>query len=358
MQSVIRRKEFVFPFQYLVPGIVVPLLLFFLTLTSFTSFGTTDTRPNHETISSLDREIAANSSDPRYVAALKGLRWCVAFCQDDGNFEFTFTDYLTMLDELTLHHPRPALMRIVHQLIVNEFSRAAPRLDRLFPADADGYESFISILPVAYHHQVRLAPLKEFASRQFAQVAPVDRLGRFREAVQKMDYDAMTDSLVGATFLDMAYRWGAARDFRLPPNSYPAVLKECAAVPFESSERDGNYSDQNYYATHLLLALNHYGQRHLAPSATADRLFFYLAGQYETVRHRVGDLDLLCEYLCCFRQFAPAGVGFIEEGERFVMSRQRPDGAWGAEDQGLDPYGRLHPTRAAITLLAREQKGS
>jgi len=70
------------------------------------------------------------------------------------------------------------------------------------------------------------------------------------------------------------------------------------------------------------------------------------------VRNRVNDLDLLCEYLYCFRQFGQASAGFLKEGEGYVLSLQRADGSWGkADDFAGDPYDQLHPTWTAITLL-------
>jgi hypothetical protein len=340
--------------RYVLFVAVVSALLCFGTGTpTYSGFGE-NSRCNQRHVAALDREIAAHRGEARYTAALRGLRWCVLFCQEDANFEFTFVNYLTMLDELTLHHPRPALLRIVHELILDEFERARPRLPHLFSADAEGLEEFVMILPIAYHHQVPLAPLKSFASRRFKAVVPVNRLEQFRQASQKRDYDRLTDLIVGATFVDMCYRWGADKAFPLPPNVYPRLIADCASIPFGNSEGSTGYFDQNYYATHLLLALNHYGQKRLKPSPVADRVFFYLVKEYDAVRNRVGDLDLLCEYLYCLRQFGPDGVGFLDEGERYVMSLQRPDGAWGAvEDAGNDPYDRLHPTWTAVTLLAQ-----
>jgi len=177
-------------------------------------------------------------------------------------------------------------------------------------------------------------------------------LAEFRKAAEVLDYDRLTDLTVGAAFTDMAYRWGADKDFPLPPDNYRVIMRECGAIPFMRRYREEAYADQNYWATHILLALNHYGQKPLVPSAIADRIFFYIVGQYRIVRHQLRDLDLLCEYLYCFRQFAPMGVEFIDEGERYVMSLQRADGAWGTvDDFAGDPYDRLHPTWTAITLL-------
>ncbi|MFZ2446881.1 MAG: hypothetical protein WAW37_11025 [Syntrophobacteraceae bacterium] len=311
-------------------------------------------RHNPAVVSAIDAELAAGCGDERLLAVLRGLRWCVVFGDDDANFDFTFANYVTMLDELTLIRPHPAVARIVHALILKEFERALPQLPKLFAADEAGYEDFLSILPVAYHHQAPLAPLKAFADRHFADITPPDRLSEFREAAGDRDYDLLTDLVVGAAFVDMAYRWGVDKDFRLPPNHYSTILAECAGIPFEAKFEDDLYHEQNYYATHVLLALNHYGQRPLTPSPTGDRVFQYLAGQYDTVRHRVGDLDLICEYLYCFRQFAPAGIELIEEGERHILSLQRTDGSWGTrEDFEGDPYDRLHPTWTAITLLVQ-----
>ncbi len=306
---------------------------------------------NQAIIDSVDREIA-QCSDERYLAVLRGFRWCVAFCDDDSKFDFTFSNYVVMLDELTRYRARPALAGIVHTLIVREFERALPRFSTIFATDADGYEDFISILPIAYRHQVPVKPLKEFASHHFGAVTPINRLHEFRQAEKKRDYDRLTDLVVWAAFVNMAYGWHVDRDFTMPPDNYPTIMAECAAIPFAARFDQDAYHDQNYYATHVLLALKHYGQRAVLASVTADKVFFYLASNYDAVRHRVGDFDLLCEYLYCFRQFAPEGVQFISEGESYVLSQQREDGSWGtAEDFEGDPYDQLHPTWTAITLL-------
>ena len=197
-----------------------------------------------------------------------------------------------------------------------------------------------------------IKPLKEFASHFFAAVTPIDRLHEFRQAAKQRDYRRLTGLLVWATCLNMAYRCQADMDFTLPPDNYWTILTECASIPFAARFNEDAYRSQNYYATHVLLALNHYSQRPLIASVTADKVFLYLVGNYSTVRYRVGDLDLLCEYLYSFRQFRLEGVQFISEGEQYVLSQQREDGSWGtAEDFSGDPYDQFHPTWTAITLL-------
>ncbi|MFZ2448320.1 MAG: hypothetical protein WAW37_18330 [Syntrophobacteraceae bacterium] len=306
---------------------------------------------NQVIIDSLDREIAQCGGE-RYLAVLRGLRWCVVLFDDNSKFDCTFSNYLMMLDELTLYRPYPALADIVHTLIVREFERALPRFRAIFPPDTDGYDDFIRILPVAYRHQAPIKPLKEFAARHFAGVTPIDRLPEFRRAAKKRDYSSLTGLLVSATSLNMAYRCQAEKDFALPPDHYQTIVAECASIPFTARFNQDAYSSQNYYATHVVLALNHYSQHPLIASATADKVFFYLAANYDTVRHRVGDFDLLCEYLYSFRQFGLEGVQFVSEGERYVLSQQREDGSWGTEeDFESDPYDQFHPTWTAVTLL-------
>ncbi len=306
---------------------------------------------NQATIDSVDREIA-NCSDERYLAVLRGFRWCVAFCDDDSKFDFTFRNYLMMLDELTLYRLHPAFVDIVHNLTVREFERALPRLSTIFSPDADGYDEFTYILPTAYRHHVPIKPLKEFASQHFGALTSIDLLHEFRQAAKKRDYGRLCDVLVWATLLNMAYKWQVDRDFTLPPDNYLTIMTECASIPFTARFGQDAYRNQNYYATHVQLALNHYGQRPVIASVSVDKVFFYLAGNYNTVRYRVGDLDLLCEYLYCFRQFRLEGVQFISEGESYILSQQRADGAWGTpEDFEDDPYQQLHPTWTAITML-------
>lgn len=312
---------------------------------------------NRDSVKAIDRELSNTKLDERDRAVFRGLRWCIVFCDEDENFNFTFANYLTMLDELTLHQPSGELASIVHNLILREFQRAQSRLPKLFSADASGYVDFISILPIAYHHQAPIGTLKEFAERQFANVTVPDRLAEFRKALRERNYDLLTTLVVDAAFKNMAYQWKADKDFRLPPDNYEVIMAQCSKIPFLRKYRDEAFHDQNYYATHVLLALNHYGQEKLKASLTSDEVFFYLVDQYKVVRNRIGDLDLLCEYLYCFRQFAPKGVQFITEGEKYVMSLQNQDGSWGTkEDFEGDPYDRLHPTWTAITLLVQRDK--
>jgi hypothetical protein len=336
-------------------GIILSILVLIVGFARTTSSAAAEAwRYNGDTIGAIDEEIAV-CTDERYFAVLRGLRWCVAFCNDEARFDFTFSNYVTMLDELTLQRSHTVLTRIVHDLIVREFERALPRFPRLFNADLEGYEEFVSILPIAYRHQVPAEPLREFAARHFAGVAPRDRRGEFRQAAKHRDYDLLTDLVVDEAFTDMAYGLGIDKWFRLPPDNYHIFMTECASIPLRARFGDEAYHDQNYYATHVVLALVHYGQRPLPPSAAGDKVFSYLSGQYDRVRNRVNDLDLLCEYLYCFRQFGQASAGFVREGECYVLSLQRTDGSWGNfDDFAGDPYDQLHPTWTAITLLVQD----
>ncbi len=310
---------------------------------------------NQTILTAIDQQIAESDADARHRCVLKGLRWCVIFCDNEMNFNFTFSNYITMLSELALHSRNYAFTTIVHELIKREFERALPRLPALFDADESGFREFITILPIAYLHQLPVKPLRDFANQQFSDVNPSPRIHQFRRAAKQLDYDLLTDLVIDAAFVDMAYKLKIDRVFRLPPNEYQLMMSECATIAFSQNYGDDRYHDQNYYATHVLLALNHYGQKPLLPSAVGDRVFLYLAGQYETIRRKLEDLDLLCEYLYCFKQFAPMRVEFITEGEHYVMSRQNEDGSWGTpEDFEGDPYDRLHPTWTAITLLVQD----
>jgi hypothetical protein len=309
---------------------------------------------NQDTLKALDHEIAQNPHNERYISVLKGLRWCVIFFDNDKHFNATFYNYLIMLDELSVRNSQPKLSLIVHDLILNEFDRVAPRLSRLLTADVDGYETLISLLPIIYHHKVPIAPFKQFADEYFNGISYPDQLKEFRRSVKKLDYSGLTNLISNAACLDMAYSWKAEKNFRLPPNYYEILLKESLDIPFLSTPKDDNYDDQNYFATHLIFALNHYGQRPYTPSELGDKLFFYLIGQYMIVRHQSDNLDIMCEYLYCLRQFGLQNAEFIIRGEKYVVSLQRPDGAWGQIDNPDDsPYHRMHPTWTAISMLNR-----
>jgi hypothetical protein len=308
--------------------------------------------PSQSAVEAVGRELAANRHDPRYGAVLRGLQWCIRFCEDDENYDATFGDYLTLLDELTLSKSHPELKRIVHGLILAEVERAVPRLAEIFSPDGDGYEDFVAILPVLYRHQARIEPFRAFANRHFQNVFVANQVQEVRQAAKVSDYDRLTDLVINAVFIDMAYATGAAKDFDLPPNPYRMVMMECAKIPFRYKYNDEAYSDQNYYATHVLLALNHYGHRPLTSSPALKHVLRYLAREYDNVRHRADDLDLLCEYLYCLHWAGKDYVDLIAEGERYVISQQHDDGSWGTpEDFEEDPYDQLHPTWTAITLL-------
>lgn len=309
------------------------------------------TRNNRSTIAAIDLELRAHKGDARYCAVLRGLRWCIILNADPSRFENTFSNYITMLDELSLSPSPPALRKIVHTLIRREFVRALPGFGKMFTADSAGYMNFVSVLPVAYRHHVPAGGLKRFAAGHFAGVEVPDRLEEFRQAARKLQYLTLTGIIVEAAFVDMAYELGVARDFRLPLNRFTTIMDECAAIPFVHRHGDAGYYDQNYYATHVVLALNHFGGRRLRASAAGDHVFAYLSENYPVIRNKAEDLDLLCEYLYCLRQFGMSGP-LVSEAEQYVLSRQHPDGSWGSRDD-IDgrPYDHLHPTWTAITLL-------
>jgi hypothetical protein len=235
---------------------------------------------------------------------------------------------------------------------VKEFNRALPKMSRLINANDIGYARFIYILPALYHHRVPVQPFREFADKYFAELEYPDQLKIFRRLAKKRDYDNMTSIVSETAALDMAYSWKADRDFKLPPNIYETVIKEAMDVPLPVKYGNNNYNDQNYFVTHLVMALNHYGHRPLPPSAIGDKLFFYMIGQYKTVRYKSDYIDMLCEYLYCLRMYGLRNVKFMNEDEKYIISLQRPDGSWGeADDPDDSPYHLFHPTWTVITML-------
>ena len=336
-------------------ALLVIIITFFFNAGAFAAEA--DNRPlryNQETVKALDLEITQNPHNARYLSVLKGLRWCVIFFDDDTNFDSAFYNYFIMLDELSQRNPGSTFAQIVHALILKEFDRALPKMSLLITADEDGFESFIALLPVIYHHNVPIQPFRKFDGAYFSGVDYPDHLKEFRRAAKKLDYGRLSNIVSNAACLDMAYRWKAEKDFRLPPNRYDIILKESLDIPLLARYNDDTYEDQNYFATHLIFAMNHYGQRPYRPSALGDKIFFYLIGQYKTVRDLSGNFDILCEYLYCLRQFGLRNAEFIDEEEKHIISLQRPDGSWGAVDDPDDrPYHLMHPTWTAITLLVQ-----
>ncbi len=234
---------------------------------------------------SLEREVPAveDHANERYRAIIRGVRWL--FAKDQTILDWLiFSEVIVMLNELTLTGLHPTLERIVHDIIVKVFSWSIRRLPKLYSAATiESYEDFLSLLPAAYRHKVPIEPLKLFAEKHFANVSIRDRLQEFRLAAKKTDYDRLCSIIIDSVFFDLCYRAGAAADFRLPPNHCETYLTEAAAIPFihhfnksdDRKLRDFSFFDQNYYATHVILASTRYGYEPFPDTATNRHMLRY-----------------------------------------------------------------------------------
>lgn len=78
----------------------------------------------------------------------------------------------------------------------------------------------------------------------------------------------------------------------------------------------------------------------------------YLKREFATVRYRVDDIDLLAEFVYSMKCYGLEEMSMVREAHRFLLSQQRPWGAWGkASDWRGSAYDAIHPTLAVITAL-------
>ena len=76
------------------------------------------------------------------------------------------------------------------------------------------------------------------------------------------------------------------------------------------------------------------------------------------IRHEGKDLDLLAEFVYCFRIYGKADRPDVQEAVTYMLDLQHGDGSWGTdEDFSGTLYQVMHPTWAVLTGLA-EMKAS
>ncbi len=292
-------------------------------------------------------------------AAFHGFVWIADFIRKDENFEFIFSDYVVMLYELSLNDSSTRVQQLARKLSRSAFKRALPRLDEIFPPTGTGKWDFISVIPVIHHFGIDIGPYLKFYQRHFPKGFIDSGEISFAKARKTLNYDILGDYLLDIWFVEWTSASFENTPFTLPPNHYDDYLKRVESTPFihQSSDDQIDYSDQNYFLTHVVLVMSNYGMSNyagesLGDSALGTRLLDYFIRDYDAIRFQVRDLDLIAEVLQCFRLLGAGERVFVNEGLSYLLREQHADGSWGTkEDAEGDPYDVFHPTWAAITAI-------
>ena len=105
---------------------------------------------NRLVVRQIEEKLEDTGLSKKQRAVLEGILWCVRFVDKDEYFHFIFTDYITMLYELTLNRERAFVREIAIKLARNAFRRADDKLAAIFPCSAVGKWDFISNRTKAY----------------------------------------------------------------------------------------------------------------------------------------------------------------------------------------------------------------
>lgn len=299
------------------------------------------------------RAALARTHDPRERAILKGLAWLHDFVAPDDTLDAIFSNYVMMLNELTTQRARPAVTPIAQMMLRHAVRRAHGRMGRLFAADEDGKIDFLQILHV-FRKWGSEDSYMIFFKRRFPRGFTIDYKDIFEDAVDGLDYDDLGTVLIDTSFFDLLRMKYPKLDDVLPEANFERFLRGIEEIPFvELYEEDPEwYSEQNYFVTHIVFAAMYYGEGPAPRGPLMDQVRAYLEREFATVRHRVGDLDLLAEFVHSLKILGRGHTPQVAEAVRHMLAVQNEDGSWGTpEDFEQGPYEAFHPTWAVILAL-------
>lgn len=291
-------------------------------------------------------------------AILNGLKWCVEFTANEERFDYIFSDYVQMLAELAQNRTDPDIESFATRLIKHAMERAQYRFSSIFPLTPAGKWDFISIIPALCKFNIDKKLFFDYFTFNFELVRhdPYDLT--FEQAVVAHDCDLLGDVLIDYSYLDNVHLQCGKPDYNLPENDFSARIQKVIHLPFRYSFGSGedDYSDQNYYITHLVFVMTHYGDTPLENGefpAFKHRILNYLLGHFHTIRYQVDDLDLLAEFAQCLKMYGKENIPMVKEAVRYLLSKQLKDGSWQDPDENYeDPYDEFHPTWAVMSALS------
>jgi len=299
------------------------------------------------------RTALARTHDPQQRAILKGLAWLQDFVGPDDTLDAIFSDYVMMLNELTTQRTRPAVTPVAGMMLRHAVRRARGRMERLFAADEDGKIDFLQILHLFRRWGARQT-YRPFFRERFPRGFAIDYMEMFEDALDELEYYELGSVIIDTSFYELLRKKYPNLQYELPEGNFMGFLQELDDIPLMETYEDDEegYSEQNYFVTHIVFAAIHYGEGPAPRGPLMDRMRAYLEREFATVRHKVGDLDLLAEFVHCLKILGRGHTSQVEEAVRHMLAVQNGDGSWGTpEDFSQSPYEAFHPTWAVILAL-------
>ncbi|MCF7848707.1 MAG: hypothetical protein K9M45_07655 [Kiritimatiellales bacterium] len=304
-------------------------------------------------ISGLLESAVRESDDAQEQAVLRGMLWQDEFVQDDDNLHFIFSDYLLMLNELAQRRPG-AVADGAREMLYDAFDRGSLSLPEIFEPDAAGKWDFISILSLIERWGISRTPYLDFYRQNFPHDLNLDYSRQFDEALECLNYDDLGDILIDTSFAHFFRKKFPDSEFDVPETGFTRYLAQVAGLPYTqkyTKDKDA-YSDQNYYVTHVVFTAMDYGLEPMPAGALSREIRSYIESEFACVRHQVGDIDLIAEFVYCAKACGLDGRPEVQEAVDYLLSLQHEDGSWGTdEDFEGDAYDIFHPTWTVITAL-------
>ena len=302
----------------------------------------------------INRLLANDGLSREEKAVLRSLNWLVGFAADDKNLVEVFSDALLMLSELSSADHSPEVQRVSESLLRSLLATATNRLDSIFSQSVYGFWDYTSILSMVYDSKIPLERyIEHFNSYEPHTIDPVYG-NSIESALESMDYDLIGDYLIDFSFVHHLNEEYPNSVFYYSGNPYETVLSAIESVPFlHNFESDRVlYSEQNYFVTHIVLVMSDYGRKPIPSTILTQRVLSYILREFNTVRYKVDDLDLLAEFVHCLKILNSGEGEIVQEAISHMLDRQLPNGAWGSEKELTSgPYDQLHPSWAVSTSL-------
>ena len=300
----------------------------------------------------LTASIAHGQSNSKEEAVRRGLQWMRNFTANRRKFDYICSDYVVMLNELTLREGKIA--RIARADLQLAFARAACRLPLVFEDNDYGAWDFLSFLGVLQAHPFPKKSFHRYFRKHLAKRLKPYPVHEFAEAVRKNDYVKLGDILIDACFVHWLEHDYPGQFPELPENLYPQYweLAKKGEFIYDDSADIVVFFDQHYYVTHLVYVQTNYGCHPFPKGKFKDRIVQYIKDNYHYSRYVEKDLDLTAEFIHCLTMLDHGDSPQVNDGVQFLLANQHEDGSWGTEeDLASDPYVQCHSTWAVSVAL-------
>ncbi len=287
-------------------------------------------------------------------AILTGMHWIISKIEDDANFEEGFGNYTTLMSEMAVYGKGTLAGTVAERLLRNAFHRAKDRLPKIFDANLADKGDFITTLFMLYKFNIPKARFIKFYQSYFPKGQPWPHKVPFKTALLKNKYYIIGTYIVDESFLDIFQKNNPKNPFNLRKSQlkkYIRLMGKHLKFIYDIDNFTG-YNNQNYFVTHIVLAMNHYGESDLPKTPLTIKILRYFDKHFHKIRFKVRDLDLLGEFIYCYKIYGLGERADIKEAINYMLDLQHEDGSWGTDnDFGGGLYQQIHPTWAVITGL-------